>query len=200
MSDGTASESPPDIPNWEDEYVDRVSGRLMHSYDLERDRRVRDHTFDLYGRLDVESRKQFLHPAITYGHHETTEHVFVQRSDSVSVEDLERLADFGDVLADEWIDPDEQHYATRFVFAVVVDSISESVREFISGFESRTLLKHGYYGHYTVRLLAVVPEREALTASPGTDIASAFRLWGDGREENDDGVIGRLRAALSRRS
>ena len=204
MTDGEprpADGSTPGVPDWDDEYVDRVADRLVYSYDLERDRRVGGERFTLYGRLEVENRKQFLHPAISYGHHEKVGHLLVTRRDRVSVADLERLAELGEELADAWIEPDERHYETEFVFAVVAEELPASVREFVAGFESRTLLKYGYYGHYYVRLLVVAPDAETLVASPGTDVADAFRLWSaDGGGEKPNGVLGRVRSLVSRRS
>jgi hypothetical protein len=124
MSDGDvrpAGEARPGVPDWEDEYLDRVGDRLMYSYDLERDRRVAGERFALYGRLDVENRKQFLHPAISYGHHEKTGHLFVRRAERVSLTDLERLEALGETLAEEWIEPSDRHYETEFVFGLVAD-------------------------------------------------------------------------------
>jgi hypothetical protein len=185
------------VPEWDDDYLDRVGDRLLYSYDLERDRRVDGERFGLYGRLDVENRKQFLHPAITYGHHEVTEHLFVRRESDVSVADLEALASLGDRLGESWVEPDERHYATEFVFGLVAPAIPEAVREHVAGFESRTLLRYGYDGHYAVRLFVVAPEAEALVAGPGVDVATAFRLWEDGAEdESGGGVVGRLASAL----
>lgn len=188
-----------DVPDWDDEYVDRVSDGLLHNYDLERDRSVRGHEFSLYGRLAIERRKQFLHPSITYGDHETTQHLFVRRADRVSVAAMERLSDLGDELADEWIEPSEEHFGTDFVFGVVSPEIPPAVGEFVSEYESRTLLKYGYHGHYTVRLFVVAPEREAAVASPETDVVRAFRLWDDG-DDDERGVFERLRGVFSRRS
>jgi hypothetical protein len=197
-STGTVLE---DVPDWDDEYVDRVSDRLMHSYDLERDRRVAGRRFTLYGRLEIERRKHFIHPAVTYGNHQTTEHLFVDRADELTVADLERLAAVGDELADSWIEAHEQHYGTDFVFGVVAPTISDEVRAFVADYENRTLLKYGYYGHYTVRLFVVAPEREDAVASPGVDVVTAFRLWDDlDAAAQSRGVLARLRAAVSRRS
>jgi len=187
------------VPNWDDEYVDRVSDRLLHSYDMERDRTVQGHRFTLYGRLSIERRKQFLHPSVTYGDHETTEHLLVQRLDSVSVGDMERLSGLGETVSEEWIDPDEEHFGTEFVFGVVAPEIPADVRQFVSSFESRTLLKYGYHGHYSIRLFAVAPDREASVASPNTDVVRAFRLWDDGEQKESRGLLERVRAAFSRR-
>jgi hypothetical protein len=205
MSDGDvcpAGETRPEVPDWDDEYVDRVSDRLMYSYDLEKDRRVRGERFTLYGRIEVENRKQFLHPAISYGHHEKVGHLFVRRTDRVSAADIDRLADLGEELADEWIEPDERHFETEFVFVVVADEIPDGVADRVVDLESRTLLSYGYHGHYWLRFVAVSPETETVAASPGADVAAAFRLWSDGGENGNerDGVFGRLRSALSRRS
>jgi hypothetical protein len=202
-SEGEDGDPLADVPDWDDEYVDRVSDRLLHSYDLERDRRAGGRRFTLYGRLEIDRRKQFIHPSITYGDHRTTEHLFVRRTDRVSVRDLEALADLGEELAGEWIDADEEHFETDFVFGVVAPEVPDAVREHVAGFESRTLLKYGYYGHYNVRLFVVAPDREGAVASPGTDVVSAFRLWDDSDGEEGaagQGLMGRLRAALSRRS
>ena len=187
------------VPDWDDEYVDRVSDRLLHSYDMERDRTVQGHRFTLYGRLSIERRKQFLHPSVTYGDHETTEHLLVQRLDSVSVGDMERLSGLGETVSEEWIDPDEEHFGTEFVFGVVAPEIPADVRQFVSSFESRTLLKYGYHGHYSIRLFAVAPDREASVASPNTDVVRAFRLWDDGEQKESRGLLERGRAAFSRR-
>ena len=205
MSDGDAGPADgavPGVPDWEDEYIDRVSDRLMYSYDLEKDHRIRGERFDLYGRIEVENRKQFLHPAITYGHHEKVGHLFVRRADRVATEDLDRLADFGETLAEEWIDPDGTHFETEFVFALVVPEVPDPVAERVEALESRTLLNYGYHGHYWLRFVVVSPETETVVASPGADVAAAFRLWADGGSGKGGrgGVFGRLRSALSRRS
>lgn len=205
MSDGDvrpSDESIPGAPDWDDGYVDRVSDRLMYSYDLEKDRRVRGERFTLYGRLEVENHKQFLHPAISYGHHEKVGHLFVRRTERVTAADLDRLADLGEALAEEWIEPDDQHYETEFVFAVVAPRIPPEVEARVVDLESRTLLSYGFHGHYWVRFVVVSPEEETIVASPGADVAAAFRLWSDGGENGSDeiGVLGRFRSLFSRRS
>ena len=184
-----------EVPDWDDEYVDRVSGRLMHSYDLEQDRVVEGHRFALYGRLAVERSKHFLHPSVTYADHELTEHLFVRRAESVSVADLEGLAELGDRLADAWIEADEEHYATEFTFAVVTDSVPDDVREFVDGFRERTMLKKGYYGHYEINFVVVAPEEEDVVASEITDLDTAFRLW-ERIEGDESGFLARLRQRL----
>jgi hypothetical protein len=51
----TPTDDAPDIPDWDDEYVDRVSDRLMYNFDLAKDYRVRGEEFTLYGQLLVHS-------------------------------------------------------------------------------------------------------------------------------------------------
>ena len=177
-----------DVPDWDDEYVDRVSDRLLFNYDLEKDYRVRSETFTLYGQLDVHSEKHFLHPSISFGHHDSSEHLFVRRTDGVTVADLERLVELGHELADEWIAANEEHYCTEFTFVVVAPTISEDVRTFVAEFRDRTLLKYGYYGHYEVNLVAVAPEESELVASSEATVEEAFRLW-DPIERSEPGLL-----------
>ncbi|WP_121823180.1 hypothetical protein [Halostella salina] len=179
------------VPDWDDEYIDRVSDRLMYSYDLERDHRVRGERFDLYGEFRMRNQKQFLHPALSYADHDTEEYLFARRNSDVTVADLERLADFGNDLADDWVDADEQHFETNFTFVVVADAIPEAVRSFVDGFRDRTLLKFGYYGHYEVNLVVVAPEPERAVESEAADIADAFALWGE-VERNPEGFFSRF--------
>jgi hypothetical protein len=166
-----------DVPDWDDEYVDRVSDRLLFNYDLENDRREGGFSFTLYGRMQVHNQKHFLHPAINFADHDATEHLFVTRIDAIERGDLERLVSLGHDLADEWIDADEEHFSTDFTFGVIADSIPEAVEAFVSGFEDRNLLKYGFYGHYEVNLFVVAPSDEAVVASEGADVAEAFALW-----------------------
>lgn len=166
-----------DRPEWDDEYLDRVADRLAFNYDLERDRRVNDEDFDLYGRMEMASKKHFFHPALRFGYHESFEHLFARRQPSVTVADLERLVGLGHDLADEWVVPDEQHFSTEFTFAVVLDRIPDDVRSFVEGFGDRTLLRFGYYGHYEIHLIAVAPAQDSIAASPEAAVATAFRLW-----------------------
>jgi hypothetical protein len=182
------------VPEWDDEYLDRVADRLQFNYDLERDRRIDGERFALYGRLEVDSHKQFLHPSITYGHHRSTEHLFARRADGVRVADLDRLVDLGHDLADRWIEPSEEHFSTEFVFALVVPEIPAAVRERVEGHADRTMLKYGYHGHYETGLVVVAPERETLATS-GASVADAFRLWDD-EESERRGLLGRLRSLL----
>lgn len=180
-----------DVPVWEDEYLDRVSDRLMFNYDLEKDRTVAGERFALYGRLAVESQKHFLHPALTYARHETYEHLFARRTPRPTVADLESLVDVGHDLADEWIDADEDHYGTEFTFVLVAEALPTETRSFVEGFRDRTLLKHGYHGRYEVNVGVVAPDREESIASENADVVDAFRLWGD-VDERKKGLLTRL--------
>jgi hypothetical protein len=191
---GTAT-VPEDVPEWDDEYVDRVSDRLMFNYDLERDHRADGETFDLYGRLEIHSQKQFFHPAITYGHYVSFEHLFLRRVEAVRVTDLTRLVDLGTALAERWIDADEEHYATEFTFVLVASDIPEDVREFVAGFAEREMLKYGYNGHYELHLAVVAPDREAVVTSRRADVGPALTVW-EPIETERSGPIERLKRRL----
>ncbi|WP_440770465.1 hypothetical protein [Natronorubrum sp. DTA28] len=182
------SETLEGVPDWDDEYVDRVSDRLMHNYDLEKDYTVEGETFTLYGQMALSSKKHFLHPALSLAEHESTEHLFVRRVDRVDDRTLDRFVDLGERLADDWIDPDEEHFSTDFTFVAVAPSIPDEVRNRVSGFDGRTLLKYGYHGHYEINLAVVSPESEALVASENADVATAFRLW-DSIEREEPGIL-----------
>ncbi|USZ66836.1 hypothetical protein NGM10_08835 [Halorussus salilacus] len=188
---------PEDVPDWDDEYLDRVSDRLMYSFDMENGYRVRGERFDLYGELRVENQKQLLHPALNYANHEAREHLFARRADRVTVADLERLVELGHDLADEWIEADEEHFETEFTFAVVVPEVPESVREFVEGFRDRTLIKYGFYGRYEVNLVVVAPDDERLVASRNAETATAFRLWDD-IDRTEPGLVERFVRSLWR--
>ena len=188
----TASEN---VPDWDDEYVDRVSDRLMYNYDLEKDRTVEGERFTLYGRMDLVSQKHFLHPAISIAEHESTEHLFVQRVDRVDDRTLDRYVDLGHELADEWIDADEEHFCTEFTFVAVAPSIPDDVRSRVADFSDRTLLKYGYNGHYEINLLVVAPDAEELVANENADVATAFRLW-EKIEREEPGILGLIARRL----
>jgi hypothetical protein len=191
MKDSDAETETDTVPEWSDPYLDRVSDRLLFNYDLEKDVSIAGERFDLYGELDVHSQKQFFHPALSYGHHEMVEHVFAHRDRSVSVSGLEALVSLGHELADLWIAPDDTHFSTEFSFVVLANSIPEGVREFVSGFSDRTLLKYGYHGHYEINLVVLVPDRKECVASSNADVATAFVLWED-IAETKPGVTVRL--------
>ena len=179
------------VPDWDDEYLDRVSDRLMYNYDLEKDHRVEGERWDLYGEMRVRSQKQFFHPALSYADHEAEEYLFARREPRPTVAELERLVDLGHGLADEWVVPDEEHFGTDFTFVLVADELPDDVSEFVDGFRDRTLLKFGYHGHYEVNLAVVVPDSEAHVASEAADAVEAFTLWDDVTEP-DEGFISRF--------
>ncbi|RDI71896.1 hypothetical protein [Halopelagius longus] len=184
----------PDVPDWDDEYLDRVSDRLMFNYDLQKDRRVRGERFEMVGTMRVENRKQFFHPALNYANHEIREYVFARRAPRVTVAELERVVELGHELADdaEWLVADEEHYGTEFTFVAVVSELSDDVREFVASFSDRTLLKFGYYGHYEVNLAAVAPEAREVVASENADAAQAFAIWDDVQPSDERGLLGRI--------
>jgi hypothetical protein len=174
---------PEKVPDWEDEYVDRVSDRLMFNYDLEKDHTVEGRHFTLYGEMQVHHEKHFIHPVLSFAHHDTFEHVFVRETDAVTVDRVESFVDVGNALAEEWIDADEEHYATEFTFTLLVEDIPDAVRSFVDGFRDRTMLKKGYYGHYEVHLVVVDPDGEDLVASERASLEEAFRVWEPLEEE-----------------
>lgn len=191
------SERPAGVPEWEDEYLDRVSDRLMHNYDLQKDHSVRGESFDMFGRFVVENQKQFVHESINWANHSATEYLFARRVDSVTVADLEGLVTFAEDLADEWVEPSEEHYGTDFTLVLVAPSILDDVRSFVRSYEGRTLLKFGYHGQYEIHLAVVAPDEEAAVASKNADIANAFALWGNVSSLNEGNVFTRLLRRLT---
>jgi hypothetical protein len=179
------------VPDYDDEYLDRVSDRLMYSYDLDRDVAVDGERFDMTAEMRVRNQKQFLHPALSYADHDMREYVYVRRVSTPSVGELERLVEFAHDVADERVDGHEEHYGTDVTVAVVADRIPDDVADFVAGFSDRTLLKFGYYGHYEVNLVAVAPDRESLVASENADTAAAFRLW-ERVDPPDEGFFSRF--------
>ena len=179
------------VPDWDDEYFDRVSDRLMYSYDLEKDYRGAGERWDLYGEMRVRSQKQFFHPALNYADHESEEYLFARREARPTVRELERLVDLGHDVADERIVADEEHFGTDITFVLVAEELSEDVREYVSGFRDRNLLKYGYYGHYDVNLLVVAPDAEAHVASEAADVVEAFTLW-ETVSEPEEGFLSRF--------
>lgn len=193
--ESATSERP--VPDWEDEYLDRVSDRLMHNYDLKKDFDADGELFDLYGQMRIESQKQFLHPSLNYANHGSQEHLFARRVDGISRADVETLVEFGHHLADVWLNPDEEHFSTDFTFVLVAPHVPEEVRGYVSGFTDRTLIKYGYYGHYEVNLVVVAPAEEDIVASKRADVRAAFTLWDDVPAERP-GFVGRMLRRLKR--
>lgn len=195
MSDPEAEELPAEIresvPTWDDEYLDRVAGRLLYNYDLHKEYRLRGEQWDLYGEMRVKNQKQFFHPALSYGDHESEEYLLARRTDRPTADELGRLVDLGHELADEWITADEEHYGTDITFVLIADELSDAVVDHVSGFRDRTLLKFGYYGHYDVNLVVVDPAAEQCVGSEVADVAAAFQLWDD-VSTPDDGVLSRF--------
>ncbi|ELY86944.1 hypothetical protein [Natrinema altunense] len=179
------------VPDWDDEYLDRVSDRLLYSYDLEKDHRGGGERWDLYGELRVRSQKQFFHPALSYADHEAEEYLFVRRDSRPTVAELERLVALGHDLADDRVVADEEHFGTDVTFVLVADGIPDDVREFVAGFRDRTLLKFGYHGHYEINLVVVDPESEAYVGSEAADVVEAFTLW-ETVSEPEEGLLSRF--------
>ncbi|EMA35402.1 hypothetical protein C446_12434 [Halobiforma nitratireducens JCM 10879] len=184
------------VPDWDDEYLDRVAGRLVHTYDLEKDVLAGRNRFDLYGELRVESSKHMFHPSVQYANHHMREYLYADRRSSVSVADLEELVALGHDLADERVDPNDEHRATEFTFVLVVPDIPQEVRSFVAEFRDRTLIRFGFHGHYEIHCCVVAPERETIVASDRTEIDAAFALWED-LESGGDGLLARVRGLVS---
>ena len=181
-----------EVPHWTDDpYFDRVGDRLMYNYTLERDHRLRGERWDLYGEMRVLNQKQFFHPALSYGDHESEEYLYARRVDRPTVGELKRLVELGHDLADRRVTPNEEHYRTDFTFVLIADELPDGVRSFVEGQRERTLLKYGYYGHYEVNLGIVVPGEEEAVAGEAADVVEAFVLWEDVTQP-EEGVLSRL--------
>ncbi|MFC7205163.1 hypothetical protein ACFQJC_16715 [Haloferax namakaokahaiae] len=196
MSDEVRPDEEFDPPVWDDEYLDRVSDRLMHNYDLEQDYGVHGERFDLFGSMRMETRKQFVHQSINYANHHAKEYLFARYVDTATVAELERLVELGHRLAEEWVEPDEEHFGTDFTFVLVAPEIPDDVHEFVSDFSDRTLIKFGYYGHFEMNVAVVAPEAETAIASPSADSVAAFTLWTDVSPTASGGLVQRLLGRL----
>ena len=190
-SDELPTEIREEVPDYDDEYLDRVSDRLMYSYDLDRDVVVHGERFEFAGEMRMRNQKQFFHPALSYADHDIMEHLFARRVTSPTVGELERLVEVAHDVADERITPNEEHFGTDVTFVLVADRIPDEVAAFVDGFRDRTLLKLGYYGHYEVNLIVVAPDEERIVASEAADVTGAFRLW-EPVEEPDEGFLSRF--------
>lgn len=171
------AEDDPDVPEWDDEYLADVSDRLMFNYDLEKDVVERGEQFDMHAEMRMQNEKHFLHPALSFAHHESYEYLYARRQDRATRADLDSLVSLGHDLAEDQIEPDERHFSTEFVFVLVVEEIPDDVADFVADFSVRELLKYGYHGHYEIHLLVVNPEGERVVSSRGAHVEEAFRLW-----------------------
>lgn len=192
-----ADDWPPDVPRWDDDYLNRVALRLSRYYDLERDYAVDGERFVMYGRLQVRHERHVMHPSVTFAKHEAHEHVFVTRIPTPTVADLKRFEALGERLADEWVKPDENHYSTDFTFVVIASSLPGAVVDFVDGYRNRNLLRFGFHGHTEVNLVAVQPEQESSVASASADVEQAFRVW-EPIVTEEPGRLSRLLSWLSR--
>lgn len=187
-----------DAPEWDDTYLDRVSDRLMFNYDLEEDYAVHGERFDMFGSMRMETRKQFMHPSINYANHHAKEYLFARRVQTATIAELERLVELGHRLADEWVDPDPEHFGTDFTFVLVAPDIPDDVYDFVADFSDRTLIKFGYHGHFEMNVAVVAPDDEAAIASRNADSVAAFSLWTDLSPTSSRGILRRLFDRLRR--
>lgn len=190
-----ADGKPPEVPVWDDEYVEAVSRRLLHNYDLEKDRTVRGEHFDLYGLMELLSKKHMFHPALSFAHHESTEHLFLRRVERATPGEIDRLVELGHALGDAWVDPDEEHFSTEFTFVLVAPEVTDDLRDRVAAVDERTLLKYGYHGHYDVHAAVVAPDDETIVASDAVDVEEALRLW-EPIEREEVGLLGLIARRL----
>jgi len=183
------------VPTWRDEYIDRVSDRLLHNYDLEKDVTVHGERFSLAGAMHIESEKHFFHPSLNYANHESREFLYARRQDAISVPDLERLVEVGHEIAEERIEHTDEHFSTDVTFAIVVDDIPESVADFVSGYTDRNLLRFGFNGHYEINLVVVAPEDRDIVRSENADVGLAFQTW-EAIETEEPGLLGLIARRL----
>ncbi|MFW5896189.1 MAG: hypothetical protein ACOCUA_02275 [archaeon] len=172
------SEQPPEeVPDWEDEYLDRVSDRIMYNYDLEKDVTVQGERFDLAGSMRIENQKHFFHPSLNYANHESREFLYARRQDDVSVADLEALVEVAHDVAEARVEHTDQHFSTDVTLAIVVPSIDESVARFVESFSDRNLLRFGFNGHYEINLVVAAPDARDVVYSENADVWKAFQTW-----------------------
>ena len=187
----------PDRPDWEDdEYLDRVAERLMYNFDLEKDVSADGEPFDLGGELRIEREKHFLHPSLNYANHESNEYLYARRQDSVSVADLERLADLGSDVAEDRFELHDEHFSTDVTFVLIVPEVSSDVIDFVEEFSGRTLVRWGFQGHYEINLIVVAPATETLAASENADVGRAFRTWEPIEPVENRGLLRRIARTL----
>lgn len=184
------------VPDWDDEYIDRVSDRLLSNFDMSKHANVGPYEFDLYGRMLIKNQKEFFHPALRYAYHESTEHLMVQRRDTVTADTIEEFENFAHALADDWIEPSEDHFETIFTFVIVAPRIPDDVHDVVDGYRERPLLRYGLDGHYEINFVVVAPDEEDLVHSQEADVWRAFQLWSNVDDGVPPGVFSRLKAKL----
>ena len=182
---------PTDVPDWEDEYLDRVSDRLMYNYDLEKDVTLDSESFSLAGDMRLESEKHFFHPSLNYANHEAREHLYARRQSGVTVADLQRLVELGNEVAEERVERRDDHFSTDVTFVLVVPTITEEVASFVESFSGRKLLWFGFHGHYEINLAVVSPDEQQSVASENADVVTAFETWAD-IERESPGLLGTI--------
>ncbi|MFB6134368.1 MAG: hypothetical protein ABEJ55_05215 [Halanaeroarchaeum sp.] len=179
---------PEDVPVWEDEYLDRVSDRLMHNYDLAKDVTVQGESFQLAGEMRIENEKHFLHSSLNYANHESREYLYARRQDAVSVSDLERLVEVADDIATERVERSDRHFSTDVTVVLVAPSIDQDVSSYVSSFADRTLLRFGFHGHYEINLVVAAPADRDIVHSENADVWKAFETW-ERIERDEPGLL-----------
>ncbi len=166
-----------EVPTWSDEYLDRVSDRLLHNYDLEKDIVVNGESFDMGGEMRIESQKHFLHSSLNYANHEAREYFYSRRQDDIDVADLESLVSKGHDIAEKRVEHTDQHFSTDITFVIVVPTYDDAVAEFVDSFADRNLLSFGFHGHFEINLVVAAPAERRLVHSKNVDMWKAFQTW-----------------------
>lgn len=193
----TETSDRPDRPDWDDDpYLDRVAERLMYNFDLEKDVSAGGERFDLGGELRIEREKHFLHPSLNYANHESREYLYARRDESVTVSELERLAEAGSDLAEDRFEVHDEHFSTDVTFAVIVPDVPSDVADYVEAFSGRTLVRWGFGGHYEINLVVAAPEAETLVASENADVGRAFRTWEPIEPVENSGLLRRIARKL----
>ncbi|KAB3527195.1 hypothetical protein [Alkaliphilus serpentinus] len=138
------------------EYIDKVTERLRHSFDILREYDVEGICFDVFASSYIRSERYFASKKIKVYGIENHEYCLIKRVENLSYSVLKDLTD-GLVKASEaLIKPHHEHMSTIITGVLVVEGkVEDNLRNQIKGFQYSKSFLWGLKGWTYIRLLVV---------------------------------------------
>lgn len=137
------------------QYSSMVQDRLNAYCNIEENVKIHNLDLSFFATMKRHNERYFLTKKNTLYAYNEFEYFLLLQKDSASLEEIKRIVEQFEALADDHVKPDDQHKSSDYCLIIQVPRIDSDVERYIKRYKRRKALKWSLQGYLSTRLILV---------------------------------------------
>lgn len=160
------------------EYLDKIEIKLQTSFDIERDYKINDYTYDMFAKFNSRTERYIFTRKAVIDAIETNEYCFIKYFTNIDEDKFQKFIDLLIESIHQVINFDDGHMSSFITGVIILDSeASNSIIQKIEKFKFHKAFSFGFKGWVDIRLVLVtMDEKYIVSNKKGKEVLEVYSI------------------------